>query len=426
MSFSSLSERDQRVIWHPFTPQLPILPALPLVRGEGALLFDENDRGYIDGMSSWWVNLHGHAHPYIAEKIAEQLHTLEHAIFSGFTHRPGIELAERLLNRLPQMAKVFYSDDGSTAVEVALKMAFQYWHNQNQPRTKLIAFENAYHGDTFGSMSAGARNVFSHAFSGLLFDVIHIPVPVKGKEDEAEKALKLALSTTDVAAFIVEPLIQGAGGMVMYSAEALDRLLACCSEANVPIIADEVMTGFGRTGSWFATDQCKHKPDIICLSKGLTGGFLPLGATLCRAEIHAAFLTSDRTKTFFHGHSYTANPTACAAALASLDILERTETQEQIRIISNFQRQQTQRFTNHPALQDARSCGTITAFELKTPDITGYLNVYGERIHDYFLKRGIILRPLGNIIYVLPPYCITLDQLEEIYSVLNDFLEEQR
>ncbi|MCA6363730.1 MAG: adenosylmethionine--8-amino-7-oxononanoate transaminase [Bacteroidetes bacterium] len=418
----SLAARDRAAVWHPFTPQLPAQDAVALVRGEGALLFDESGRGYVDAIASWWVNLHGHAHPYMASKIAVQLHTLEHAIFSGFTHAPAVELAERLLARLPYMSKVFYSDDGSTAVEVALKMALQYWHNQGTPRTRIIAFENAYHGDTFGAMSAGARNVFSRAFGPLLFDVVHIPLPLPGRESDSLEALREALND-NAAAFIAEPLVQGAGGMIMYEAEALDALYALCKAQGVPVIADEVMTGFGRTGTWFASDQQRVKPDMICLSKGLTGGFLPLGVTLCTETIHAAFLTSDRTRTFFHGHSYTANATACTAALASFDLMEQEQTWLQISALEAAQQAQVEKLKSHPAVWHARCKGTIAAFELRSTNETAYLNPLSERVHPFFFERGVILRPLGNIIYVLPPYCITAGQLQQVYHALEEFLE---
>jgi adenosylmethionine-8-amino-7-oxononanoate aminotransferase len=392
-----------------------------IVRGEGTLLFDEKGNSFIDAIASWWVNLHGHSHPYIAKKIAEQVQTLEHAIFSGFTHEPAVRLAERLLEFFPSMSKVFYSDDGSTSVEVALKMAFQYWHNAGKPKTKIIAFENAYHGDTFGSMSVGARNVFSQAFDKMLFEVIHIPVPVNGKENESIKAMKAAL-LQDVAAFIFEPLVQGAGGMVMYEPRLLDELIQLAKEKEVITIADEVMTGFGRTGKMFATDYCDHKPDIICLSKGLTGGFLPLGATICSEKIHKAFLTSDKTKTFFHGHSYTANPIACSAALASLDLFEQEKTLERIAEISAYMKNACDRFEKHSAVKTVRSFGTIFAIEIKTPEATEYLNPLAEKVHSFFIERGIILRPLGNILYVLPPYCITKEELNKVTNAIEAFL----
>ncbi|MGZ6523430.1 MAG: aminotransferase class III-fold pyridoxal phosphate-dependent enzyme, partial [Bacteroidia bacterium] len=262
-----IQERDKNAVWHPFT-QLKTAPLpIAIVKGQGAYFYDESGKRYIDGIASWWVNIHGHCHPYLTKKISEQLQTLEHAIFSGFTHEPAVQLAERLLKRLPEnQSKIFYSDNGSTAVEVALKMAFQYWSNQSISKTKIIAFENGYHGDTFGGMSVGARNAFNLPFSKLLFDVIHIPLPVKGKEPDAIEALKNALKQNDIAAFIFEPLVQGAGGMVMYSEKILTELIALCRTKNVITIADEVMTGFGRTGKFFASDHLDHKPDIICMS----------------------------------------------------------------------------------------------------------------------------------------------------------------
>lgn len=419
----SLATRDQISVWHPFTSQLNMEAPVGIVRGEGTLLFDENGKSYIDAVASWWVNLHGHSHPYISKKITEQMQTLEHAIFSGFTHEPAVRLAERLLEFFPAPGKVFYSDDGSTSVEVALKMAFQYWHNKSETRTKIIAFENAYHGDTFGSMSVGARNVFSQAFDNMLFDVIHIPVPVAGKENESLAKMKEVLNE-NCAAFIFEPLVQGAGGMIMYEPRLLDELMQLAKNANVITIADEVMTGFGRTGKMFATDHCKSKPDIICLSKGLTGGFLPLGVTVCSDKIHSAFLTSDKTKTFFHGHSYTANPIACSAALASLDLFESEKTMERIAAISVSMQKAKVRFEDHPGVKEARSLGTIFAVEIKTPEATEYLNPLAESVHAFFIERGIILRPLGNILYVLPPYCITKEELEKVMDAIEAFLSK--
>jgi adenosylmethionine-8-amino-7-oxononanoate aminotransferase len=423
MNKKSLSERDLQSVWHPFTSQLNMEPPVAIVRGDGTLLFDEDGKAYIDAIASWWVNVHGHSHPYIALKIMEQLQTLEHAIFSGFTHEPAVRLAERLLEFFPALHKVFYSDDGSTSVEVALKMAFQYWHNSGKPRTKIIAFENAYHGDTFGSMSVGARNVFSQAFDKMLFEVIHIPVPVIGNEKKSVDAMRAAL-TDEVAAFIFEPLVQGAGGMIMYSQDALDELLHLAKENNVLTIADEVMTGFGRTGKMFAIDHCRNKPEIVCLSKGLTGGFLPLGVTICSEEIHRAFLTSDKTKTFFHGHSYTANPIACTAANASLDVFAQEKTMERVEVLSHRMKEAAERFRNHSAVKEARSFGTIFALEIKTPQATEYLNPLAEKVHSFFIERGIILRPLGNILYVLPPYCITEEELKKVMDAIDEFLSK--
>ncbi len=420
----TLQERDKEAVWHPFT-QIKVAPApVALVKAEGAYFFDEQGNRYIDAIASWWVTIHGHCHPYLTLKISEQLQRLEHAIFSGFTHEPAVQLAERLLKRLPpNQSKIFYSDNGSTAVEVALKMAFQYWNNQSIDKIKIIAFENAYHGDTFGGMSVGARNAFNLPFSKLLFDVIRIPVPVKNKEEEALVALKKVLNQEDVAAFIFEPLVQGAGGMVMYGPEILDQLMKACKEKKVITIADEVMTGFGRTGKFFASDYLLFKPDIICLSKGITGGVMPLGVTSCAAFIYDAFLSDDKMKTFFHGHSYTANPTACSAALASMDLFDLPETMQQIERIA-FQHQEfLNKIKSHRSLLNARQLGTILAFEIKTKERTNYLNSLAERISRFFMDRGIILRPLGNIVYILPPYCISNADLQYIYEAIDEFLE---
>ncbi len=422
----TIQERDKNVVWHPFT-QLKTAPLpIAIVKGEGAYFYDDKGKRYIDGIASWWVNVHGHAHPYLAKKVSEQLSKLEHAIFSGFTHEPAVELAERLLKRLPKnQSKIFYSDNGSTAVEVALKMAFQYWSNQGISKTKIIAFENAYHGDTFGGMSVGARNAFNLPFSKLLFDVIHIPVPVKGKEQETLFALKSALKQNDIAAFIFEPLIQGAGGMVMYAPEILSQLIECCRTKNVITIADEVMTGFGRTGKFFANDYLNHHSDIVCLSKGLTGGVMPLGVTSCAQFIYDAFLSDDKMKTFFHGHSYTANPTACSAALASMDLFDKPEAFENIKRIEAQHHMFLQKIKSHKALIEVRQLGTIIAFEIKTTDQTHYLNALAERITEFFIERGIILRPLGNIVYILPPYCISNEDLNYIYDSVGEFLDKQ-
>lgn len=419
----TLQERDKETVWHPFT-QIKVAPMpVAIARAEGAYFYDEQGKRYIDAIASWWVTIHGHCHPYLTKKIAEQLSRLEHAIFSGFTHEPAVQLAERLLKRLPSnQSKVFYSDNGSTAVEVALKMAFQYWSNQSFDRVKVIAFENAYHGDTFGGMSVGARNAFNLPFSKLLFDVERLPVPVKGMEAETISTLKKILENNSISAFIFEPLVQGAGGMVMYEPAVLDELIALCKANKVITIADEVMTGFGRTGKFFASDHLQHKPDIICMSKGITGGVMPLGVTSCAQFIYDAFLSDDKMKTFFHGHSYTANPTACSAALASMDLFDQPEAFQNIERIEHQHRQFFQKIKLHPALVEARQKGTILAFEIKTKERTHYLNSLAEYSSEFFMGRGIILRPLGNIVYVLPPYCISNADLQYIYESIELFL----
>jgi adenosylmethionine-8-amino-7-oxononanoate aminotransferase len=420
----SIQEKDKAFVWHPFTHLKFAGEHIVIEKAEGAYYFDSNGNKLIDAISSWWVNLHGHCHPYISKKVSEQLHVFEHAIFSGFTHRPAVELAERLLNHLPKnQGKVFYSDNGSTAVEVALKMALQYWDNKNEKRTKFIAFENAYHGDTFGGMSVGERNVFNKAFNKLLFDVIHLPLPDKSNIDKLKENLSQLIKDGDVAGFIFEPLIQGASGMLMYEASYLDDLLKICKENSVITIADEVMTGFGRTGKFFACDHLTVSPDIICMSKGLTGGYLPLGATSCANYIYEAFISDDKSRTFFHGHSYTANPTSCSAALASMDLMEDDKTWKNVERINSQHSQFLSKVESHPAISQVRLKGTIIAFELKTKEGTHYLNTAAETITGFFMKKNILLRPLGNVFYILPPYCISDEDLNYIYTAITEFLD---
>lgn len=423
---SDLLQQDAAYVWHPFTQSRLALPPVPVVKGEGAVLTAGDGSTYIDAVSSWWVNVHGHAHPYIAQKIGEQAARLEQVIFAGFTHEPAVRLASRLVALLGDgFSKVFFSDDGSTSVEVALKMALQYWHNRGTPRRRIIALQNAYHGDTFGAMAVGARGTFNRPFESLLFNVAFIPVPVSGREQESLRALERELETGDVAAFLFEPLVQGAGGMVMYDAPALAALIRCCREKNVLLIADEVMTGFGRTGRMFATQHSPGlRPDIICLSKGLTGGFLPMGLTVCAGHIYDAFVSDDRMKTFFHGHSYTANPIACAAANASLDIFEKAETMQAISRIGQRHEKFRREYASHPALADLRVCGTILAAEFRTGEGTSYFNDMASRAYAFFLSEGVLLRPLGNIIYVMPPYCITEEQHEKVLGVLLRFMND--
>jgi adenosylmethionine---8-amino-7-oxononanoate aminotransferase len=331
-----------------------------------------------------------------------------------------------LLQHLPNnQSKIFYSDNGSTAVEVGVKMALQYWHNKGLKKKKIIALRNAYHGDTFGAMSVSGRSVFTQMFDEYLFDVIFIEVPFENNIDSALKQLNDAIKNSDVAAFVFEPLVQGASGMLMYPAEALEKMINFCKQNDIITIADEVMTGFYRTGKFFATDYIAEKPDIYCLSKGLTGGTMAMGVTSCTQEIFDAFLSSDKTKTFYHGHSYTANPIACTAALASLDLYEKPECIANVERIIKKHKSFISKIKNHSHIKDIRQCGTILAIELKTESNTSYLNSIRDKIYDYFIQRKIIMRPLGNIFYIMPPYCITDEQLNEIYKAIRQFLDIQ-
>lgn len=419
----NLSARDQQVIWHPYTQMQLSQPPVAIVKGEGAYLFSDDGKKYIDAVSSWWVNLHGHAHPYIAKRVSEQLTQLEHVIFAGFSHEPAVKLAENLLSVLPNnQSRIFYSDNGSTATEVAVKMALQYWSNKGVKKKKIIAFEQAYHGDTFGAMSISGRSGFTKPFEELLFDVIHISYPLKENEEKTVEQFRqvIAKKKNVIAAFIFEPLVLGAGGMLMYEAPVLNKLIKICKEHSILTIADEVMTGFGRTGKYFAVDYLNQQPDIVCLSKGITGGTMPLGVTSCTAEIYNAFLSDDRSKTFFHGHSYTANPVACAAALASFDLLIGDECKQNIQRISNKHLSFIEKNKTNSFFKNLRSKGTILAMDMVTKEETSYFNSLRDRLYSFFLNSGVILRPLGNTVYVMPPYCTSNDDLDYIYSVIEE------
>jgi adenosylmethionine-8-amino-7-oxononanoate aminotransferase len=425
---TSMSERDAKSVWHPFTQHYTAPYSIPVVKGQGAYLFDENGKRYIDAIASWWVNLHGHAHPYIAQKVAEQFLQLEQVIFAGFTHEPAICLAERLLDILPNnQAKIFYSDNGSTAVEVALKMAIQFFHNQgNTRKNKIIALANGYHGDTFGTMAVGAKSAFNAPFEPFLYETLYLPVPTKGHETRALEAMQEYLQNADeIAAFVFEPLIQGAGGMLMYEPGVLNELIALAKAHGVLTIADEIMTGFGRTGKMFATDYIEHKPDIFCLSKGLTGGAMALGVTSCTQTIFEAFLSDDRRKTLFHSHSFTANPLACTAALASLDLLLLPETQAQIQMIHQSHQcfKEVLQEKHSKAIADVRIRGTILAIEIQTSEGTSYFSNIRDTAYNFFLEKGILMRPLGNVIYLLTPYCISEEDLQYIYTAIEEFLQ---
>lgn len=414
-------ERDEKVIWHPYTQAKNGRPPLVIVKGKGALLYDESGNSYIDAVASWWTNIHGHAHPYLAERIAQQARQLEHVIFAGFTHPPAIELGERLLSLLPHnQGKVFFSDNGSTAVEIAIKMAIQYAWNEGLDRRRIIAFDQAFHGETFGAMSASGDLSLNKPYHPYLFEVTRIPAPVPGREELALAALLEVLAKGDTAAFIFEPLVMGAGGMLMYSPEILDRLIAACHQRGVLCIADEVMTGFGRTGRYFACSWLQEKPDLIALSKGLTGGALPLAVTTCTERVYQAFYSDDTFKTFFHGHSFTGNPLGCAAALASLELLMGESCQGRMESIVRQHAAFVRKWLGHPGLGDVRQTGTILAVEFKTDSNSGYFNDLRDRLYPFFLKRGVLLRPLGNVVYVLPPYCITDEQLGKVYQVLEE------
>ncbi|MDR6804961.1 adenosylmethionine-8-amino-7-oxononanoate aminotransferase [Dyadobacter sp. BE34] len=413
----SWAQRDGAVNWHPFTPIKTAGEAVAIVRGEGAYLYDEKGKRYIDAISSWWVNLHGHAHPYIAEQVYEQLRTLEHVIFAGFTHPSAVALSEALLAVLPEnQQKVFFSDNGSTAVEVALKMALQYAYNRGEKKTKILAFRQGYHGDTFGAMAVSGRSGWTEPFAELLFDVIHIDLPTA--ENLPEIHAFIDQHADQIACFVYEPLVLGAGGMIMYEAEHLDALMRYCRSKGILLVQDEIFVGFGRTGRMFAANHLTGQPDIMCLSKGLTGGTMPLGVTTCTEAIHEAFCTDNVYGTLFHGHSFTANSLACRAALASMELLKREETQASIARISRRHEGFRARVATHAKIRSARQCGTILAMNLGSDDKDSYFRNQCKPVFAALLDQGILLRPLGNVLYLVPPYCTSDADLDYIYDAI--------
>lgn len=412
---------DQRHLWHPYTQHGLREEPLPIVRAEGAYLYDDSGRAILDAISSWWVTLHGHTQPDIARAIADQACTLEQVIFAGFTHEPATRLAAELVARAPAgLTRVFYSDDGSTAVEVAVKIALQYWQMRGEERRLVAALENSYHGDTFGAMSVSARGLFTAPFTGHLFEVARLPDPVDGDVVGALERL-IGERGRELAAVIVEPMLLGSGGMRMWSADALRAVRELTAARGIPLIADEVLTGFGRTGPLFACEHAGIAPDLMCLSKGLTGGFVPMGATLATEALFESFRSEDRKRTLFHGHSYTANPIACAAGLASLALLD-DRSAERRRAIERSHRAAAGRLAAISSIRNVRVLGTIIAMELSTLD-AGYLSGVGLALKRFALERGVLLRPLGDTVYVLPPYCATEADLANAYDVIAEFAE---
>jgi len=403
-------------LWHPFTQEGADPAPLRIRRGEGVFLETQDGRQILDAISSWWVNLHGHSHPAIAAAIAGQAARLEHVLFAGFSHEPAEELASRLGKIVPApLRHIFFSDDGSTAVEVALKLAVQYWRNCGQPgKCRIVALENAYHGDTFGAMSVSDDSPFTSAFDSLRLPVLrvhsaycaHCPVGLTRATCQIECLGKLERLLDErgdeIAVVIVEPLLQGAGGMIVHPEEFLAGIRRLTTAHDVLLIADEVLTGFGRTGRMFACDRAGVFPDFMCVAKGLTGGFLPLAATLTTERVHDAFTGADRARAFFHGHSYTANPIACAAANANLHIFDTEPVFERIAAIEQVHAARLPEFAAHPGVADVRHIGSVAAIELKVPD-AGYLSSLRPRLYEFYLNRGVLLRPLGNVVYILPP-----------------------
>ncbi len=418
----SLQERDKKHLWHPLTQHKLYPNHLAITKAKGALLYDDFGNEYIDGIASWYTCMYGHSNDYIIDKVHKQMQQLDHVVFAGFTHKPAVQLSEALINILASnQQKLFFSDNGSTAVDVAIKMALQYHFNNGEKRAKIIALEDGFHGDTFGAMSVSGLSVYNGPFEDFFLDVNRIPVPTKDNFENVKQQFISLLESGTIAAFIYEPLVQGAAAMKMYDANLLDELLALAKQHKVLAIADEVMTGFGKTGKNFASEYLTHQPDIICLAKSLTGGMVPMAITTCSQQVYDAFLSDDIAKGFFHGHTYSANPIACTAALASIELLQSDEIQGSIKRIIKSHQEFDNKINNHPKVARTRQMGIIYALDLNIE-----MERYGDlrnRLFTFFMDNGVCLRPLGNTIYILAPYVITDGQLKKIYQTIEKALD---
>lgn len=431
-------QRDLAVLWHPCTQMKDheSMPLIPVERGEGVWLYDFDGNRYIDAVSSWWVNIFGHANPYINQRIKDQLDKLEHVILAGFSHPPVIELSEKLVAMTPApLTRCFYADNGSSCIEVALKMSFHYWLNVGKPEKKrFITLSNSYHGETLAALAVGDVSLYKSTYEPLLMDVITVPSPdcyerEAGMDWEAHSRMMfehmeraLAENHEQVAAVIIEPLIQCAGGMRMYHPVYLKLLREACDRYGVHLIHDEIAVGFGRTGSMFACDQADISPDFLCLSKALTAGYLPMAVCLTNDTIYQAFYDDyDTLRAFLHSHSYTGNPLACAAALATLELFERNNVIANNLALSAHMAKATEHFIDHPHVADVRQTGMVLAIEMvknkanRTP--YPWQERRGIRVYEHALKNEAMLRPLGSVVYMMPPYVITPDQIDHLASV---------
>ncbi|MFL0100874.1 adenosylmethionine--8-amino-7-oxononanoate transaminase [Tenacibaculum maritimum] len=418
----TLQERDKKHLWHPLTQHQLHPNHLAITKAKGALLFDDEGNEYIDGIASWYTCMYGHCNTYITSKVAEQMQQLDHVVFAGFTHEPAIKLSEQLIAILPSnQEKIFFSDNGSTAVDIAIKMALQYHFNQGDKRGKIIALEDGFHGDTFGAMSVSGLSVYNGPFEDFFIDVDRIPVPTKENIENVKALFTNLITKNKVAAFIYEPLVQGAAAMKMFAPNLLDELLNIAKKNNVLTIADEVMTGFGKTGKNFASEYLTYQPDIICLSKSLTAGIVPMAITSCSQNIYNAFLSDDIGKGFFHGHTYSANPTSCTVALAGIELLQSKEIQKNIQRIIHSHQSFDKRIKKHPKVKQTRQKGVIYAL-----DINIAMDRYGDlryQLFHFFMENGVCLRPLGNTIYILPPFITTAQQMQKIYTTIEKALD---
>jgi adenosylmethionine-8-amino-7-oxononanoate aminotransferase len=393
-----------------------------IVKAKDCLLVDEEGKKYIDGIASWYTCMYGHCNPYILKKVREQMKKLDQVVFSGFTHAPAVNLSEALIKILPtNQDKLFFSDNGSTAVEVGIKMALQYHFNKGKKRNVLLAFEGGFHGDTFGAMSVSGLSVYNGPFQDFFIKVERIPLPTAHNLQNTLQFLSQRLQRGDIAGFIYEPLVQGAAAMQMYDAQFITPVLELLKAHHVLTIADEVMTGFGKTGTYFASEHIRVKPDIMCLSKALTAGLVPMAITSCTREVYDAFYSDDLEKGLFHAHTYTANPIACAAALAGITLLKSVKIQKSIKRIIQSHKQFDVIISKHPKVARTRQCGVIYALDLEVT-----MERYGtmrNKLFTHFMDHGVFLRPLGNTIYILTPFTITRRQLQKIYSAIQSVLD---
>jgi len=418
----SLQERDKKHLWHPLTQHKTHPDTIAIKKAKDCILIDEDGNQYIDGIASWYIAMYGHCNPYITNKVAAQMQQLDQVVFSGFTHEPAIKLSEELIKILPDnQEKLFFSDNGSTSVEIGIKMALQYHFNKGEKRNILLAFEDGFHGDTFGAMSVSGLSVYNGPFEDFFIEVKRIPTPNEKNQDEIMGLLEKVVQNNTVAGFVYEPLVQGAAAMKMHSSKGLNQILSFCKAHNIITVADEVMTGFGKTGTYFASDQMETKPDVMCLSKSLTGGLLPMALTTCSQKVYDAFYSDDIKKGLFHGHTYSANPLACTAALAAAELLQTEEIQANIKRIVVSHQLFNQKISAHPKVKTTRQTGIIFALDLNI-EMDRYGNLR-DQLFQFFIDRGIFLRPLGNTIYISAPYTISEVQLEKIYTTIEDLLD---
>jgi adenosylmethionine-8-amino-7-oxononanoate aminotransferase len=418
----SLQERDKKHLWHPLTQHKTHPDTIAIKKAKNCVLTDEHGNEYIDGIASWYIAMYGHCNEYITNRVSAQMQRLDQVVFSGFTHEPAIELSEELMKILPtNQEKLFFSDNGSTSVEIGIKMALQYHFNKGEKKNTLVAFEDGFHGDTFGAMSVSGLSVYNGPFEDFFIEVERIPTPNGENHRQIIAQLEAIVSKKKVAGFVYEPLVQGAAAMKMHSTEGLNEILNFCKAHEIIMVADEVMTGFGKTGTYFASDQMETKPDVICLSKSLTGGLLPMALTTCSQKVYDAFYSDDIKKGLFHGHTYSANPLACTAALASIELLQTKEIQSNIKRIIASHEAFNQRIHKHPKVRSTRQRGIIFALDLAI-EMDRYGNLR-DQMFTFFMDNGVFLRPLGNTIYISAPYTISDEQLEKIYETIERLLD---